>query len=78
VDKLRALDRRYNGRVTTITANSFEIEKAVLDADLVIGAVLIPGAAAPKLVSNDLVARMKPGSVLGVSVTFGGTGSRSR
>jgi alanine dehydrogenase len=64
VDKLRAMDRRYNGRVRTVTANAFEIEKAVLDADLVIGAVLIPGARAPRLVTNDMVAKMKPGSVL--------------
>ena len=64
VDKLRAMDRRYNGRVRTITANAFEIERAVLTADLVIGAVLIPGALAPRLVTNDMVARMKPGSVL--------------
>jgi alanine dehydrogenase len=64
VDKLRALDRRYNGRVKTIVANSLEIEQAVLDADLVIGAVLLPGARAPRLVSNGQVARMKPGSVL--------------
>jgi alanine dehydrogenase len=64
VDKLRQLDRRYNGRVRTVAANDYEIEKAVLGADLVIGAVLVPGALAPRLVSNDLVSRMKPGSVL--------------
>ena len=64
LDKLRAMDRRYNGRVKTIAANTFEIDKAVTEADLVIGAVLIPGALAPSLVSNELVSRMKPGSVL--------------
>jgi alanine dehydrogenase len=47
-----------------VASNAFEIEKACLEADLVIGAVLVPGAKAPKLVSNDLVSRMKPGSVL--------------
>ena len=49
------------GRVHTIASNGFEIERALLDADLVIGSVLVPGAKAPKLVSNDLVSRMKRG-----------------
>jgi alanine dehydrogenase len=79
VDKLRALDRRYNGRVATIVANSFEIEKAVLDADLVIGAVLLPGALAPRLVTNEQVSRMKPGSVLvDISIDQGGCFEDSR
>jgi alanine dehydrogenase len=79
VDKLRALDRRYNGRVKTIAANSFEIEKAVLEADLVIGAVLIPGARAPRLVTNELVSRMKPGSVLvDIAIDQGGCFEDSR
>lgn len=64
VDKLRAADHVYQGRLETVASNAFEIEKAVLEADLVIGAVLVPGAKAPKLVSNELVSRMKPGSVL--------------
>jgi alanine dehydrogenase len=73
VDKLRALDRRYAGRVTTVAANALEVERAVLDADLVIGAVLLPGARAPRLVTNAQVARMKPGSVLvDISVDQGG------
>ncbi len=73
VDKLRALDRRYNGRVKTVTANKYEIERAVLQADLVIGAVLLPGARAPRLVTNDMVSQMKPGSVLvDISVDQGG------
>ncbi|MDV6014689.1 alanine dehydrogenase [Haloechinothrix sp. LS1_15] len=73
VDKVRALDRRYNGRITTIAANSLEVEQAVLGADLVIGAVLLPGARAPRLVSNELVSRMKPGSVLvDISIDQGG------
>ncbi|HEX2174773.1 MAG TPA: alanine dehydrogenase [Nocardioidaceae bacterium] len=73
VDKLRALDRHYQGRVRTVTANSFEIERAVLAADLVIGAVLLPGARAPRLVTNDQVRRMQPGSVLvDISVDQGG------
>lgn len=61
---LRAIDDQYRGTVKTIVSNSFELEQAVLGADMVIGAVLVPGAKAPTLISNDLVARMKPGSVL--------------
>jgi hypothetical protein len=58
---------------------AYEIEKAVLDADLVIGAVLVPGAKAPKLVSNDLVSRMKPGSVLvDIAIDQGGCFEDSR
>jgi alanine dehydrogenase len=64
IQRLRELDADYAGRIQTIASNRFEIEKAVLDADLVIGSVLVPGAKAPKLVTNALVARMKPGSVL--------------
>jgi alanine dehydrogenase len=64
VAKLRQIDALYQGRIQTVASNSYEIEKAVLDADLVIGAVLVTGAKAPKLVSNALVKRMKPGSVL--------------
>jgi alanine dehydrogenase len=79
VDKLRAMDRRYNGRVKTVTANTYELEKAVLEADLVIGAVLIPGARAPRLVSNELVSRMKPGSVLvDIAIDQGGCFEDSR
>ncbi|TVZ00366.1 alanine dehydrogenase [Trebonia kvetii] len=64
IAKLRQIDALYQGRIQTVASNSYEIEKAVLDADLVIGAVLVTGAKAPKLVSNALVKRMKPGSVL--------------
>lgn len=64
VARLREIDRHFNGAVQTVTSNAFNLEQAVLAADLVIGAVLVPGAKAPKLVSNDLVSRMKPGSVL--------------
>ncbi|KAA0023049.1 alanine dehydrogenase [Antrihabitans cavernicola] len=64
IARLREVDEMFGGRVTTVTSNKFELERAVLDADLVIGSVLVPGARAPKLVSNSLVARMKPGSVL--------------
>ncbi|WP_459985816.1 alanine dehydrogenase [Nocardioides sp. AN3] len=64
LDKLRMSFWRYNNRVHGLASSKLALEQQVLEADLVIGAVLIPGAAAPKLVSNDLVSRMKPGSVL--------------
>ncbi|WP_210479012.1 alanine dehydrogenase [Naasia sp. SYSU D00948] len=71
--RLRELDALYAGRVRTTASNAYEIERALLDADLVIGAVLIAGARTPKLVSNELVSRMKPGSVLvDISVDQGG------
>jgi alanine dehydrogenase len=73
IDKLRAADRIYQGHLQTITSNAYELERAVLEADLVIGAVLVPGAKAPTLVSNELVGRMKPGSVLvDIAVDQGG------
>jgi alanine dehydrogenase len=64
LNRLRELDALYAGRLKTIASNTFEIERAVLEADLVIGSVLIPGAKAPKLVTNTLVKKMKPGAVL--------------
>ncbi|WSL78861.1 alanine dehydrogenase [Kitasatospora sp. NBC_01266] len=64
INKLREADRIFGTKIKAIMSNSFELEKAVIEADLVIGAVLIPGAKAPKLVTNELVSRMKPGSVL--------------
>ncbi|KAF0845671.1 alanine dehydrogenase [Nocardia caishijiensis] len=71
--RLRALDARFAGRVGTLASHALEIEKAVLAADLVIGSVLVPGAKAPKLVSDELVARMRPGSVLvDIAVDQGG------
>ena len=73
LNRLKELDEVYAGRIKTIASNGFEVERAVLRADLVIGSVLIPGAKAPKLVSNDLVSRMKPGSVLvDIAVDQGG------
>ena len=71
--RLKELDALYAGRIKTAASNSLEIERACLNADLVIGSVLIPGAKAPKLVSLDLVSRMKPGSVLvDIAVDQGG------
>ncbi len=79
VAKLRHLDDRYAGRVRTVVSNAHELEVACLAADLVIGAVLVPGARAPKLVDNDLVRRMKPGSVLvDIAIDQGGCFEDSR
>jgi alanine dehydrogenase len=64
IPRLRQADAIYQGHLQTVASNAYEIERAVIDADLVIGAVLVPGARAPKLISNELVSRMKPGSVL--------------
>lgn len=73
LQRLRQLDELYAGRVRTIASNGFEIDRACVSADLVIGSVLVPGAKAPKLVSNELVSRMKPGSVLvDIAVDQGG------
>ncbi len=79
VSRLRQMDALYQGRVQTLASNAFEIERAVVDADLVIGAVLVPGAKAPTLVSNELVTRMKPGSVLvDIAIDQGGCFEDSR
>jgi alanine dehydrogenase len=79
IDRLRHIDSIYQGRLKTLMSNAYAIERAVLDADLVIGAVLIPGAKAPTLVSNHLVARMKPGSVLvDIAIDQGGCFEDSR
>ena len=73
VAKLRDADRIYQGHLQTVASNAYEVERACLDADLVIGAVLVPGAKAPTLVSDELVSRMKPGAVLvDISVDQGG------
>jgi len=79
VARLRAADAIYQGHLQTIASNTYEVERAVLDADLVIGAVLIPGAKAPKLITDELVARMKPGAVLvDISIDQGGCFEGSR
>jgi alanine dehydrogenase len=79
IDKLRDADKIYQGHLQTIASNSFEVERAVLDADLVIGAVLVPGAKAPTVISNELVSRMKPGSVLvDIAIDQGGCFEDSR
>ncbi|WP_053739197.1 alanine dehydrogenase [Nocardia sp. NRRL S-836] len=79
VDRLRQIDAQFQGRLRTLASNAFSVEQAVREADLVIGAVLVPGAAAPKLVSNALVAEMKPGSVLvDIAIDQGGCFEDSR
>ncbi|PZS25647.1 MAG: alanine dehydrogenase [Pseudonocardiales bacterium] len=73
IDKLRQADRIYQGHLQTVASNTYEIERACIDADLVIGAVLVPGAKAPTLITGELVSRMRPGSVLvDISVDQGG------
>ncbi|MDQ1724258.1 MAG: alanine dehydrogenase, partial [Frankiaceae bacterium] len=79
IDRLRQMDSIYQGHVQTVASNRYEVERAVLDADLVIGAVLVPGAKAPMLISHDLVSRMKPGSVLvDIAIDQGGCFEDSR
>ncbi|MFD3590095.1 alanine dehydrogenase [Streptomyces sp. NPDC058683] len=79
INKLREADKIFGTKVKAVMSNAFELEKACLEADLVIGAVLIPGAKAPKLVTNELVSRMKPGSVLvDIAIDQGGCFEDSR
>ncbi len=79
VAKLRHADAIYQGHCQTVASNTYEIERAISDADLVIGAVLVPGAKAPKLVTNEQVSRMKAGSVLvDISIDQGGCFEDSR
>jgi len=73
IQRLRFLDDHFQGRVKTAASNPLDLDAAVTASDLVIGSVLIPGAKAPKLVTNDMVSRMRPGSVLvDIAVDQGG------
>ncbi|WP_019182192.1 alanine dehydrogenase [Microbacterium yannicii] len=73
VQRLRYLDDHFQGRVKTAASNPLDLDRAVVASDLVIGSVLIPGAKAPKLVTNEMVSRMRPGSVLvDIAVDQGG------
>ena len=73
VDKLAALNLVFGAELKTLQSNAAVIEQTVAAADLVIGAVLVPGGTAPKLVSKDLIARMRPGSVIvDVAIDQGG------
>ena len=79
IARLREVDAIYQGHMQTIASNAFEIQRAVIDADLVIGAVLVHGARAPRLVSDHLVSQMKPGSVLvDIAIDQGGCFEGSR
>ena len=79
VARLREADRIYQGHLQTVASNAMEIERACLEADLVIGAVLVPGAKAPTLVTDELVRAMKPGAVLvDISVDQGGCFASTR
>jgi alanine dehydrogenase len=73
LQRLRAVDHHFRGALETIASSAHAIEETCVDADIIIGAVLVVGAKAPKLVSDELVSRMKPGSVLvDISVDQGG------
>jgi alanine dehydrogenase len=73
VDRLRQLDLVYGNRITTLFSNAQSIEESVLSADLVVGGVLVPGAAAPKLVTRNMISRMKAGAVVvDVAIDQGG------
>jgi alanine dehydrogenase len=73
LNRLRELDDIFNGRVFTMASNSYNIERATCEADLLIGGVLIPGAAAPKIVTKAMVHKMKRGAVIvDVAIDQGG------
>jgi alanine dehydrogenase len=77
--RLKQLDVEFDGRVKTVYSTAEAVERLALEADLVIGAVLIPGASAPRLLSKELVKRMKPGAVLvDVAIDQGGCFETSR
>ena len=79
VDRMRHLEEILSGRVTLLMSSSLQVEESVASADLVIGAVLIPGALAPKLVTHEMVSAMKDGSVLcDVAIDQGGCAETSR
>ncbi|OYN89013.1 alanine dehydrogenase [Parenemella sanctibonifatiensis] len=79
LDKLRELLRRYGSQIRTLASTPLQVEQAVTAADLVIGAVLTPGGKAPTLVSHELVATMRPGSVVvDIAVDQGGCFEDSR
>ena len=79
MNKLREIDKIHKGRIMTIASNQLSVEEAVTSADLVIGAVLVPGARAPKIVSEQIVKDMKPGAVVvDISIDQGGCFETSR
>ena len=73
IDRMRHLDEILSGRVSLVMSSSLQVEESIVDADLVIGAVLIPGARAPKLVTREMLGAMKPGAVVvDVAIDQGG------
>jgi alanine dehydrogenase len=79
VDRMRDLESMLDGRISLAMSNRLQVEEAIADADMVIGAVLVPGALAPKLVTRDMLALMKPGAVLvDVAIDQGGCFETSR
>ncbi len=79
LDRLKELDLQFGAKLNTIYSTRGTIEEYVMDADLVVGAVLVPGAAAPKLVSREMVSKMRPGSVMvDVAIDQGGCFETSR
>jgi alanine dehydrogenase len=73
VERLRDIDRVWHGRIQTVMSSTLAIERLVTEADLVVGAVLVPGARAPRLVTKEMVGQMRPGSALvDISIDQGG------
>jgi alanine dehydrogenase len=79
IDRMRHLDEILSGRVSLVMSSSLQIEESVVEADVVIGAVLIPGALAPRLVTREMLRQMKDGAVLcDVAIDQGGCAETSR
>jgi alanine dehydrogenase len=79
IDRMRHLEEILSGRVSLLMSSSLQIEESVAEADVVIGAVLIPGALAPKLITREMIRGMKPGAVLcDVAIDQGGVAETSR
>jgi alanine dehydrogenase len=73
INKLRDIDRIHQGKILTLASNRLAVEETVVSADLVIGAVLVPGAVAPKIVTREIISEMKPGAVIvDISIDQGG------
>ena len=79
INRLREIDRIHQGRILTLASNRLAVEEAVISSDLVIGAVLVPGAKAPKIVTEDVIKEMQPGAVVvDISIDQGGCFETSR
>ena len=79
IDRMRHLDEILSGRVSLVMSSTLQIEESIVEADVVIGAVLIPGAVAPKLITREMLGTMKNGAVLcDVAIDQGGSAETSR